>query len=80
MKFKAPRGTNDILPSEQPLWQLATATLAASASRNARSPSLNVPPPRRFTAWMTPICPWGDTSGTANSARVVAPVWRSTPP
>ena len=28
MKFKAPRGTNDILPSEQPLWQLATATLA----------------------------------------------------
>jgi histidyl-tRNA synthetase len=28
VKFKAPRGTNDILPSEQPLWQLATRTLA----------------------------------------------------
>jgi histidyl-tRNA synthetase len=29
--FKAPRGTHDILPSEQPLWQLATGTLAGVA-------------------------------------------------
>ena len=28
MKFQAPRGTHDVLPSEQPLWQLATQTLA----------------------------------------------------
>jgi histidyl-tRNA synthetase len=28
VKFQAPRGTNDVLPSEQPLWQLATTTLA----------------------------------------------------
>ena len=28
MKYKAPRGTHDILPSEQPLWQLATGALA----------------------------------------------------
>ena len=28
MKFQAPRGTRDVLPSEQPLWQLATGTLA----------------------------------------------------
>ena len=28
MKYQAPRGTNDVLPSEQPLWQLATETLA----------------------------------------------------
>jgi histidyl-tRNA synthetase len=27
VKFQAPRGTRDILPSEQPLWQLATRTL-----------------------------------------------------
>ena len=27
MKFQAPRGTHDVLPSEQPLWQLATGTL-----------------------------------------------------
>ena len=31
MKFQAPRGTNDVLPSEQPLWQLATGTLAQVA-------------------------------------------------
>ena len=31
MKFQAPRGTNDVLPSEQPLWQLATGTLAEVA-------------------------------------------------
>jgi histidyl-tRNA synthetase len=29
--FQAPRGTNDVLPSEQPLWQLATGTLAEVA-------------------------------------------------
>jgi histidyl-tRNA synthetase len=28
VKFQAPRGTHDVLPSEQPLWQLATRTLA----------------------------------------------------
>ena len=28
MTFKAPRGTHDVLPSEQPRWQLATQTLA----------------------------------------------------
>lgn len=33
MKFQAPRGTNDVLPSEQPLWQLATGTLAEVAER-----------------------------------------------
>jgi histidyl-tRNA synthetase len=27
-KFQAPRGTHDVLPSEQPLWQLVTGTLA----------------------------------------------------
>jgi histidyl-tRNA synthetase len=27
VKFQAPRGTHDVLPSEQPLWQLATTTL-----------------------------------------------------
>ena len=31
MTFQAPRGTNDVLPSEQPLWQLATGTLAEVA-------------------------------------------------
>ena len=31
MKFQAPRGTHDVLPSEQPLWQLATGTLAEVA-------------------------------------------------
>ena len=31
MRFQAPRGTNDVLPSEQPLWQLATGTLAQVA-------------------------------------------------
>ena len=31
MNFKAPRGTRDILPPEQPLWQLATRTLAEVA-------------------------------------------------
>jgi histidyl-tRNA synthetase len=30
-RFEAPRGTHDILPSEQPLWQLATSTLASVA-------------------------------------------------
>jgi histidyl-tRNA synthetase len=31
VKFQAPRGTHDILPSEQPLWQLVTGTLAEVA-------------------------------------------------
>ncbi len=31
MKFQAPRGTHDVLPSEQPLWQLAATTLAEVA-------------------------------------------------
>ena len=31
MKFQAPRGTHDVLPPEQPLWQLATTTLAEVA-------------------------------------------------
>jgi len=31
VKFQAPRGTHDVLPSEQPLWQLATGTLAEVA-------------------------------------------------
>ena len=31
MTFQAPRGTHDVLPSEQPLWQLATGTLAEVA-------------------------------------------------
>jgi histidyl-tRNA synthetase len=31
VKFQAPRGTHDVLPSEQPLWQLATGTLAQVA-------------------------------------------------
>jgi histidyl-tRNA synthetase len=31
VKFQAPRGTHDILPSEQPLWQLAIGTLAEVA-------------------------------------------------
>jgi histidyl-tRNA synthetase len=31
VKFQAPRGTHDVLPSEQPLWQLATRTLAEVA-------------------------------------------------
>jgi len=31
VKFRAPRGTHDVLPSEQPLWQLATGTLAEVA-------------------------------------------------
>ena len=31
MKFQAPRGTHDVLPSEQPLWRLATSTLAEVA-------------------------------------------------
>jgi len=30
-KFQAPRGTHDVLPSEQPLWQLVTGTLAEVA-------------------------------------------------
>jgi histidyl-tRNA synthetase len=30
-KFRAPRGTHDVLPSEQPLWQLVTGTLARVA-------------------------------------------------
>jgi histidyl-tRNA synthetase len=33
VKFQAPRGTNDVLPSGQPLWQLATGTLADVAER-----------------------------------------------
>jgi len=28
VKFQAPRGTHDVLPIDQPLWQLATGTLA----------------------------------------------------
>ena len=31
MTFQAPRGTHDVLPSDQPLWQLATGTLAEVA-------------------------------------------------
>jgi histidyl-tRNA synthetase len=31
VRFQAPRGTHDVLPSEQPLWQLATGTLAEVA-------------------------------------------------
>jgi histidyl-tRNA synthetase len=31
VKFQAPRGAHDVLPSEQPLWQLATGTLAEVA-------------------------------------------------
>ena len=31
MKFQAPRGTHDVLPSDQPLWRLATSTLAEVA-------------------------------------------------
>jgi histidyl-tRNA synthetase len=31
MKFKAPRGTHDVLPDEQPLWRLVTETLAEVA-------------------------------------------------
>jgi histidyl-tRNA synthetase len=31
VKFQAPRGTHDVLPSEQPLWQLVTGTLAEVA-------------------------------------------------
>ena len=27
MKFQAPRGTHDVLPSEQPVWKLVTDTL-----------------------------------------------------
>jgi histidyl-tRNA synthetase len=30
-KFQAPRGTHDVLPSEQPMWQLVTGTLAEVA-------------------------------------------------
>jgi histidyl-tRNA synthetase len=30
-RFQAPRGTHDVLPAEQPLWQLVTGTLAAVA-------------------------------------------------
>jgi histidyl-tRNA synthetase len=30
-KFQAPRGTHDVLPDEQPLWQLVTGTLAEVA-------------------------------------------------
>jgi histidyl-tRNA synthetase len=30
-KFKAPRGTHDVLPSEQPLWRLVTEALAEVA-------------------------------------------------
>jgi histidyl-tRNA synthetase len=30
-KFQVPRGTHDVLPSEQPLWQLVTGTLAEVA-------------------------------------------------
>ena len=31
MKFQAPHGTHDVLPSEQPLWQRVTGTLAEVA-------------------------------------------------
>jgi histidyl-tRNA synthetase len=31
VKFRAPRGTHDVLPAEQPLWRLATETLAGVA-------------------------------------------------
>jgi histidyl-tRNA synthetase len=32
-RFQAPRGTHDVLPSEQPLWQLVTGTLAQVAEQ-----------------------------------------------
>jgi len=32
-KFRAPRGTHDVLPSEQPLWQLVVGALADVAER-----------------------------------------------
>jgi histidyl-tRNA synthetase len=32
-RFQAPRGTHDVLPNEQPLWQLVTGTLADVAER-----------------------------------------------
>ena len=32
-RFQAPRGTHDVLPSEQPLWQTVTGTLADVAER-----------------------------------------------
>jgi len=32
-RFQAPRGTHDVLPAEQPLWQLVTGTLAQVAER-----------------------------------------------
>jgi histidyl-tRNA synthetase len=32
-KFRAPRGTHDVLPSEQPLWQLVVGALADVADR-----------------------------------------------
>jgi histidyl-tRNA synthetase len=34
-KFQAPRGTHDVLPAEQPLWQLVTGTLAEVAELHA---------------------------------------------
>jgi histidyl-tRNA synthetase len=33
VKFQAPRGTHDVVPADQPLWQLATNTLADVAER-----------------------------------------------
>jgi histidyl-tRNA synthetase len=33
VKFQAPRGTHDVLPAEQPLWQRATGTLAEVAEQ-----------------------------------------------
>jgi histidyl-tRNA synthetase len=33
VKFQAPRGTHDVVPAEQPLWRLATDTLADVAER-----------------------------------------------
>ena len=53
-KFEAPRGTHDILPSEQPLWQKVTAemercarstAIAASRRRSSRTPTCSSAPP-----------------------------------
>ena len=38
VKFQAPRGTHDVLPSEQPLWQLVTGTLAEVAETYGYAP------------------------------------------
>jgi histidyl-tRNA synthetase len=37
-RFQAPRGTHDVLPTEQPLWRLVTETLAEVAERYGYRP------------------------------------------